>query len=309
MKRIGVICGGSGSSKFAKAIADYSNRIENVDVGFIANVADNYWFHGLYVCPDVDILVYALSGYLDSSKGWGVKSDDFLMRESLQRITKTVEWFGLGDRDSAFSLRRTELMNKGWKLSSVTSYFCKMLGIEPHVMPASDDVITTFIHTSAGKMHLQEFWVKHKANPNVIGLEHFGSDNAKPNQEAVQYLSKYAFICPANPVTSILPSIKIKKIQSALAKSRVLAISPFVGGRPFSGPAGKLMVALGSEANSFGVANLYSKFLKIMLVDKEEDRNIMRRIKDLGIECIRTNTRLETETRARSIAKEVLDLL
>ena len=265
VRKIGVICGGSGSSKFGRAIADYSEHGEKIDAGYIANVADNFWYHGMYVCPDVDILTYALSGYLDTSKGWGTKDDAFLLKKGLSLVSGTQQWFGLGDFDSAISLERTELLNKGWTLSSVTNHFCKMLGVNYPVVPVSDDTITTFIHTTRGRMHLQEYWVKHKADAEVTGVEHFGAENARPNAQALNYLSSHAIICPANPITSILPSIKIKKIEQTLSRSKVVAISPFVGDAPFSGPAGKLMKAISIETNSFGVAKLYSKFLDTIL--------------------------------------------
>ena len=141
----------------------------------------------------------------------------------------------------------------------------------------------------------------------MTDVEYSGIGTATPNQNAIKYLSDYVFICPANPVTSILPTIRIKKIQSALKKSKAVAISPFIGEKPFSGPAGKLMKALGLEADSFGVASLYSQFLKIMLVDKSEDQTIVKKIKELGIECVKTNTKIESSSDESRIAKEVLE--
>ena len=45
------------------------------EVTVISNVGDNYWLYGMYVCPDIDTIVYGLSGILDEEKGWGVKKD------------------------------------------------------------------------------------------------------------------------------------------------------------------------------------------------------------------------------------------
>src|SRR5579875_752930 len=73
MHQLSVLCGGSGSSKFALAITRglaQSSRV--VDARFFSNVGDNFWHYGLYICPDVDILLYALAGMLDESKGWGI---------------------------------------------------------------------------------------------------------------------------------------------------------------------------------------------------------------------------------------------
>lgn len=308
MKRVGVVCGGSGSSKFASAISEYAGESRRLDLGFIANVADNYWHHGLYVCPDVDIITHALSGNLDTSKGWGVASDTFTGFEALSRLTSHAEWFKLGDYDAALCLLRTELMRSGCKLSTVTERFCKSLNIKDKIIPATDDSVMTYLGTNAGIMHLQQYWVEHKATPEVKQIKYAGLERAKPNPMAVSYLSKFAVICPANPVTSILPTIRMKGIQNALKKSRAVAISPFVSDKPFSGPAAKLMTAIGAEPSSFGVAKLYSSFLKLFILDTNEDSRIATKIKDLGIECVRINTRMEPKSR-KSIAKEIMSSL
>ncbi|MGI0091309.1 MAG: 2-phospho-L-lactate transferase CofD family protein [Nitrososphaerales archaeon] len=310
MKRIGVISGGSGSSKFAIAFSDYVKKNNDFELGYIVNVADNYWYHGLYVCPDIDIITYALSGKLDMSKGWGINSDSFRGKEMLSNLSSAAEeWFSLGDFDSALCLRRTELLQKGWSLSSITNFLRRMLGVKEAVIPASDEPIATFVRTHTGLLHLQQFWLKLKAQPSVSGVEYESLDNALVPSAAASYLSESVIICPANPITSILPTIRIKQIRRKLARCRVVAISPFVGNRPFSGPAGKLMSSLGIESSSFGVAKLYSKFLKILFVDSAEEPEIIRRIKEQGIECIKTNIRIDSEFRNESLSRQIMGLL
>ncbi len=307
MKRVGVITGGSGSSKFATAFSDFSKN-SDMDFGFITNVADNYWYHGLYVCPDVDIITHALAGDLDVSKGWGVASDTFTARDILSKLSITGEWFSLGDSDSALCQRRTDLMKMGWSLSSVTAYFNRLLKIVHPIIPATNDFVMTFMGTKAGMMHLQQYWVKHKALPEINQIAYLGLEAAAANKTAISFLSDYVIICPANPVTSILPTILLKKVKGVLRKSKVVAISPFVGGQAYSGPATKMMAAISLEPNSFGVASLYSSFLKIFVVDSAEESNQVARIKDLEIECVRTNTRIDKISRD-SMSREILNLL
>ncbi|HVB11502.1 MAG TPA: 2-phospho-L-lactate transferase [Nitrososphaerales archaeon] len=306
MKRVGIICGGSGSSKFATAFSKYADS--ELDLGFIANVADNYWYHGLYVCPDVDIITHALAEKLDTSKGWGVASDTLTGKKVLSELSQSSEWFTLGDSDAALCLRRTELMKKGWSLSAITEYLRNSLQIRHPIIPATDDPVMTFIKTAVGLMHLQQYWVKYKAEPEATAIEYVGLKKAKPNPSAISYLSNYTIICPANPVTSVMPTISMKLIEKALKKSRVVAISPFVGDKPFSGPAARMISAIGIEPSSFGVAKLYSTFLKLFLVDTKEDSKSVTKIKDLGIECIRTNTTINENSR-QSVAMEIMSSL
>lgn len=306
-KKVGLLCGGSGSSKFASAIASYA--VDEVEPGFVANVGDNFWYHGLLVCPDVDIITYSLSALLDNSRGWGIRNDSLGAKELLSRASGSPEWFSLGDRDLAMCLRRTELFLKGWNLSSITRNFCLKLGVRHEVVPATDDLLQTFIRTVEGNLHLQEYWVKNGGNLEALGVEYAGISRAKPSRECLDIVSDRVIICPANPVTSILPTLKLKGIVSKLLKSRVIAISPFVGQKAFSGPAAKLMHAIGVEPNSLGVAKLYSKFLKIFFLEKEEDRQILTSIRDMGIECVITNTRIKSDDDKEGIAKELVAAL
>jgi LPPG:FO 2-phospho-L-lactate transferase len=307
MKQIGVFCGGSGSSKFVSAIATYANQ--EVDPKFVANVGDNFWYRGLYVCPDIDIATYTLSGMLDFTKGWGITDDAFLGNNALSRSVGSPEWFSLGDKDLGLCLRRTELLRKGWTLGSITRELGSKLGARYPVIPATDDSVQTYLRTAEGNLHLQEFWVKHSGRLEPVGVQYVGAQKAKPAKEIQEISKNPIIICPANPVTSILPTLNLKGIGSHLSKTRVIAISPFVGDRPFSGPAARLMRALHLEPNSVGVAKLYADFLKLFFLDQNETPEIISSIRGMGIECILTNTRIDTETDKKEIAKELTSSL
>jgi LPPG:FO 2-phospho-L-lactate transferase len=306
-KQIGVFCGGSGSSKFVSAIASYADQ--DVDPKFVANVGDNFWYHGLYICPDIDILTYTLSRMLDSTKGWGITDDRFLGKDALSKSVGSPEWFSLGDRDLGICLRRTELLRKGWTLGSITRELGSKLGIRYPVIPATDDSVQTYVRSTEGNLHLQEFWVKRSGKLEPVDVQYAGVEKAKPADELHEISQNSIIICPANPVTSVLPTLTLKGIRSGLSKTKVLAISPFVGDRPFSGPAAGLMRAVHMEPNSLGVAKLYADFLKIFFLDQNETPEIISAIRGMGIECILTNTRIDSEIDKKMIAKELVSNL
>lgn len=308
MKRVGIVCGGSGSSKFAKLFAHDASQRGIYEPSYVTNVGDNYWYHGLYVCPDVDIITHVLAGELDTSKGWGIISDSYNSRGFLEKFASMQEWFSLGDGDSALSERRTELMRKGWTLSTITKRLAESLGVRYSIHPSTDDPVTTFIRTTVGIMHLQEYWVKRKAIPRALDVFYDGIDRASPNKALPEVLSEFAVICPANPITSVLPTIRLRGVKNILRRSKVVAISPFVGKNPFSGPASKLMAALGLETSSIGVASIYASFLKMFVVDRDEDPGVKNRIRDLGVECIAMDTRANYSSDSR-IARDVMNLL
>ncbi len=308
MKRVGLVCGGSGSSKFARAFYNYAQQVSGYDVGHIVNVADNYWYHGLYVCPVGDIIPHALAVTFYLSQGGGVDSDTFFGKQFLSKISSSPEWFTLGDSDSALCQRRAELLKKGWTISAITDFFRKSFAIKNSIIPSTDDPVMTFFRTAAGFMPLQQFWIKNKALPKTSEIVYLGLELATPNSAALSYVSESAIICPANPVTSILPTVLMKKFKKFLSKSHVVGISPFVGNNPFSGPAAKLMSIIGAEPNSFGVASLYSQFLKVFFVDVSEESIVLSRIRDLGIECVRTNITMIAGS-SQAISKEIMDAI
>lgn len=257
--------------------------------------------------PDVDIVMHALSGQIDSSKGWGIKSDTFEGSKVFSALSTQNEWFSLGSIDSAYCQRRTELMKRGWSLSSITKMFCRKLSIRWPVIPATDDEVTTFVKTKAGLMHLQQYWVKHKAVPEPLEVIYHGQINAIANPDTLEYLNEQVIICPANPITSISPTTGLRQVKRKLKNSRAIAISPFVGDKVFSGPASQFMIAMGIQPNSLGVAKMYSSFLKLLVLDSQESKEMEGAISDLGIECYRTNTRIDNSN-TQSFASEIMNI-
>ncbi|HYC27119.1 MAG TPA: 2-phospho-L-lactate transferase, partial [Nitrososphaerales archaeon] len=242
------LAGGTGSAKLLRGLSDVG-----VELTVVANVGDNYWVYGLYVCPDVDIATYALAGVLDSRRGWGVKEDSFAALESLRALGGET-WFRLGDKDMATSIRRTELLSAGKTLTEATDAIRASLGIKARVLPCTDSQVMTEIRCGGRWIHLQEFWVRDRGAPEVEGVRYRGARGARATDEVKDAIARadVVVVCPANPITSIGPMLAVGGVGAALraTSARVVAVSPMVGTTPFSGPAGKLMRSLRLETTS-----------------------------------------------------------
>ena len=302
--KVVALAGGTGSAKLLRGLCEL-----DVDLTVVANVGDNFWVYGVYVCPDVDIAMYTLAGMADSKKGWGIRRDTFHALDGLSRLGVDA-WFRLGDRDLATCILRTEMMRSGASLTEATERLCGRLGATVRVLPASDDPLETHVLTSKGELHLQEFWVREGGRPHVTGVEFMGAGRAAPTKEVTRAIGRAdrIVVCPANPVTSIGPMLAMRGFRGVLeaSKARVVALSPMIGGAPYSGPAGKLARAMGLDPNSAGVAKLYRGFLDAIMIS-EMDASELTPIEGMGIRCLAGETRIKVHADALRLAKELLE--
>ena len=286
--KVVALAGGTGSAKLVRGLS----RL-HLDLTVVANVGDNFWFYGAYVCPDVDVATYTLAG-ISASQGWGIAGDTFAALGALSRLGGET-WFRLGDRDLATCLLRTGMIEKGSSLTEATRSIARSLGVRTAVLPVSDDRVETRVTTPAGEMHLQEFWVRERGRPRVLGVRYDGASRARPTAAVAEALSEAdrIIVCPANPVTSIGPMLAVKGFRSLLssASARIVALSPMVGTSPFSGPAAKLLRATGLRADSSGVAKLYEDFVDCIMISKE-DRRLVKEVEGIGIGCTLADTRM-----------------
>lgn len=302
--KVAAIAGGTGSAKLLRGLY----RLP-VDLSVIANVGDNVWMYGAYVCPDVDIACYSLAGVADAARGWGVRGDTFESLASFAAMGLET-WFRLGDRDLAFCLARTELMRRGATLTRATEQIRRSLGVICPVLPASDQPVETRVATDQGELHLQEFWVREGGRPRVSGVRYKGASSARPTEQVKEAILRAdrVVLCPANPVTSIGPTLAIPGFARLLKSAeRVVALSPMSGRGPLSGPAGKLMKAVGRRPDSLGVADMYSSFLDALLIS-EKDEGLCRDIEGLGVECAASDTLMKGPADEKRVAKELLEL-
>lgn len=283
---ITLLAGGTGSVKLARGISKMRD-----DLTVISNIADNIWFHGLYICPDIDTITYGLAYILDKKRGWGVMDDSFMFMEQMKKLGQDY-WFKIGDKDLALHIVRTNFLNKGKSLSWITEWIRKKFSISSRIIPASDDHVETRIETSQGEMHIQEFWVKNHAELDISYVRYKGIETATANSRAVESIknSELVIIAPGNPISSIGPIISLPIIRKELEskKDSVIAVSPIVGNSPLSGPASKYMQVMGMESSPFGIATYYKDIASNLVISRMDDE-YQYKINKLGINVYKTN--------------------
>jgi LPPG:FO 2-phospho-L-lactate transferase len=270
MAMVVALAGGTGAAKLLRGLAGVIDPVRLLVVG---NTGDDLECWGLHVSPDLDSVMYALAGLLDPIKGWGVRDDTFHCRAAMGRLGRDT-WFGLGDRDLATHLARTDLLRSGASLSEATRVIAAALGVRARLCPMSDDRIRTRILTRDGWLGFQEFFVREKAQPEIRGVAYEGAGAARPAPGLLDEIrhAEAVIVCCSNPVTSIGPVLAVPGIVEALVTTPapVVAVSPIIGDAPVSGPAGKLLAARGLPVSAVSVAMLYSPWLDALVVDRRD---------------------------------------
>lgn len=297
---ITILAGGTGSVKLVRGMYGES---ENITI--ISNVADNFWHYGLYVCPDIDTIIYGLSNNLDKKKGWGVKGDSFNFLKYM--TTLGIEtWFNLGDKDLTTHILRTQLLNEGRSLTEITKYFTEKYNLSLIVAPASDIHYESNIVTKGNKrIHLQEYWIKYKGSVPVYDIIYNNIEKARVTSQARERLEKSQLIlfAPGNPITSIGPIINIPGMKNLLKKlkNKIVMISPLISNKAVSGPCENYMKAKNISPNLSGLVDFYSDIASTMIFDKLDKPEIERKIKndypDINFcytDILMTNLRKET---------------
>ncbi len=300
--------GGTGTPKLLQGLL---SLVSETDLSIICNTADDYYFYGLYISPDIDSVLYSLSGLLDEEKWWGIKDDTFNCLDMLKKYGYDT-WFQLGDRDLALHIHRTRLLKDGLLLSDVINNISLCLNIKARVLPMTDQKVTTMILTDKGKLNFQEFWVRENANVKVLSIEFEGVKTAEPSRGVIDLIteSDVVIIGPSNPITSIGPILEVKGIEKALKMSQSLkiAISPIIGEQPLSGPAGQLMKTQNLEVSPYSIAKIYSNFLDVLFIHNTDTRFISQ-IEDLGISAFPTNIIMKNQYDKINLAQEILHLI
>ena len=300
-----VLTGGTGGAKLIQGLVQ---EVDPSELTIICNTADDLILHGLNISPDLDTIMYTLAGLSDAAKGWGIEGDTFTALEQLRKFG-AENWFNLGDKDLAAHIMRTSLMRRGLGLSEVTERLTKSLGIKSALLPMTDEQVETRVDTFQGEMAFQEYFVKHRWQPEVRKVFYAGIEKSWPAPGVLKAIrdANRIFLCPSNPITSIGPILAVPEIREAIRKASapVIGISPIIGNAAVSGPAHKLMEAQGCEASALGVGKLYADLLDVFLFDNA-DEHCRDRIQALGTEVVVTSIRMDSKEDRRRLAREVL---
>ena len=218
--RITVLAGGFGGSRFIAGVRDAMAPDDELSV--IANTADDIWLFGLRVSPDLDTIMYTLGGGIDPERGWGRTDETWHAKEELAAYGEPQAWFGLGDRDLATHLVRTARLREGRTLTEATAELCRRWDIGVTLLPMTDDEVETHIATTVdGRdevVHFQEYWIRHRAEVPVRGVELHGIEKSRPTPEVLSAIdgADVVLVAPSNPIVSIGPIVAVPGMREAL---------------------------------------------------------------------------------------------
>ncbi|MCD6639554.1 MAG: 2-phospho-L-lactate transferase [Nocardioides sp.] len=297
LSRITVLSGGMGGARFLQGLlhgieqGSLPGVAPDAQVTVIANTADDWWIHGLKVCPDLDTVMYTLGDGIDPDRGWGRRDETWSAKEELAAYGVEPTWFGLGDRDIATHLVRTQLLDAGYPLSDVTRALCRRW-LEPRfgerltLLPMTDDRVETHVaiadaESPSGKrvVHFQEYWVRLRAEVPAETVVVVGLDKATPAPGVAEAISGADLVVlpPSNPVVSVGTILGVPGIGPARRSpdAKVVGLSPIVGGRHVRGMAEQMLRSIGVEVSAAGVGRHYGSrssggYLDGWLVDSSD---------------------------------------
>ncbi len=258
-----VLIGGVGGAKLALGL----NQVVRPErLTFVVNTGDDFWRLGLKICPDLDTLMYTLSGLVDPAAGWGVAHDSDTVLRSLQENYGFEPWFRLGDKDLATHLMRTQMLRSGNTLTEVTACLTDRLGIRARLLPMSDAEVPTIVDTAEkGELGFQEYFVKHRWQPTVRSIRHQNCEGA-PVSTAVQMALAAADIvlfAPSNPWLSLAPILAVPGLRATLKDLTlpIVAMTPIIAGDAVKGPTAKIMTELGIDVSAKSVADYFGALI------------------------------------------------
>ena len=303
-----VLTGGTGGAKFVEGLRQVA-AIE--DLTFIVNTGDDLEWWGLYVSPDLDSITYAMAGLLSRERGWGVKGDTFYCLQAMGELTEPI-WFHVGDRDLALHLVRSRLLAQNKTLTEVTTEICQKLGVQARILPMSNSRVETRVTTPVGELSFQEYFVQRWYQDPVNSVRFAGASEAEPAPGVVEAIRSAStiIVAPSNPVTSVGPILAVPGIRAALRETsaRIVAVSPMVGNKAVSGPAGVLMAAQGLPVSIEGIAQAYGDFLDILIADLGDQKAAMQLDRPgLRVHC--ANIVMKTLEDKAKLARTVLALV
>jgi LPPG:FO 2-phospho-L-lactate transferase len=304
--KVTALAGGTGAAKLLRGlVASLAPR----DLTIVGNTGDDTEVWGLHVSPDLDTVTYALAGLLDVARGWGRADETFHARQAMASLGAPT-WFSLGDRDLATHLVRTAALREGETLTAITARLAARLGVAARILPMSDAPVRTSVTTTQGRLAFQEYFVRDKAQGDVVAVAYDGAATARPAPGVVEAIAgaDLVLVCPSNPVTSIGPILAVPGIVAALRTTRapVVGVSPIVGGAPVSGPAGRLMQARGLDVSPLGVAAAYAPWLRTLLIDAR-DAKLADALGEAGVKAVAADIVMTDRASEIALARRVLE--
>ena len=316
-----VLAGGVGAARFLRGLVQV---VPAHDITAIVNTGDDTVLHGLSISPDLDTVTYTLANAIDPVRGWGLENESWTAMSALARFVNVrpqdssaaPTWFNLGDKDLATHFYRTARMQEGATLAQVTSEICQSFGVDVHLVPMSNDRVSTFVtlanDCAAGlqgtEITFQEYFVKHQHSVAVSNVRFAGASTASAIGLDTLLSAQTVVIAPSNPLVSIAPLRALHGVDAALTKRResVVAISPIIAGAALKGPADRLMTELGHESSVVGVAKLYAPICGTLIIDTA-DAHLAPKVEAEGMRCVIVDTVMSTPEKSQHLARTTLE--
>jgi LPPG:FO 2-phospho-L-lactate transferase len=296
-----ILTGGVGGAKLVDGLY---RLLPPHSVTAIVNTGDDFHHFGLPVSPDVDTLLYTLSGKSNQALGWGREGETWSFMAALKTLGGE-DWFNLGDGDLALHVLRGAALASGVPLSKIIGRFAKAWDLQLSILPMSDDRVATWVDTDEGMLPFQRYFVERQCIPKVKAVHFDGAAVAEPAPGVITAIMESAavFIAPSNPWLSIDPVLAIPAIRTALQTTRapVVAVSPLIDGRAVKGPTAKLMGELGLDVTNENIADHYGRWLDGLIVHGADDAPD-------GLSIARTDTLMKTSDDRERVAHAALAL-
>jgi LPPG:FO 2-phospho-L-lactate transferase len=267
---VAVLSGGVGGARFLRGLLGV---VQPGNVSIIGNVADDLELLGLRISPDLDSILYTLTGRSDDARGWGRADESWRALETVSELGGE-DWFRLGDRDIGLHLVRTELLRAGVPLSEATARLARALGLEARLLPATDGAVRTFLETAAGTFPFQTWFVARGHRDEVDAVHYAGAPEATAAPGVLDAFvhADVILVAPSNPYVSIGPILAVDEIRSALERRSApcVAVSPLIGGRAVKGPADRMLRRLAGGTTPAHVASCYEGLIDTLVLDEED---------------------------------------
>ena len=301
--KVVVLTGGVGGAKLVLGLTHIMSR--PADLTAIVNTGDDFSHLGLHISPDIDTLLYTLSGRANQAQGWGREGESWSFLAALRELGGE-DWFALGDGDLALHVLRSMRLARGDSLTAITRDFAAAWHIGCDVLPMSDMRVATCLDTDEGMLEFQRYFVERRCAPAVRTIRFAGAEAARPAPGVLEAIAEAQaiLIAPSNPYLSIDPLLAVPGIAAALegATAPVVAVSPLVGGKAVKGPTAKLMAELGIPVDNHAIAAHYAGLIDGLLIHADDPA-------PAGVATANTDTLMHTlEDRIR-VAKTALDLV
>jgi LPPG:FO 2-phospho-L-lactate transferase len=282
-------------------------------------------------------VMYTLGGGISEERGWGREDETFTVKDELASYGLEPSWFGLGDRDIATHVVRTQMLNAGYPLSAVTEALCARWQPGVRLLPMTDERAETHVVVddpdgaldgtgapARRAIHFQEWWVRYRAALPAHSIVLVGVEDAKAGPGVVEAIESADVVVlpPSNPVVSVGTILQVPGVREAIQRTTapVVGVSPIVGGKPVRGMADACLAAIGVETDAGAVAKHYgsrraliplgapgSGILDGWLVD-DSDVSVVPAVQSLGIACEARPLLMTDPATTSAIAAATLDL-